>query len=320
MTDAVAPIRVTVVGGYLGAGKTSLVNSVLRRADERVAVLVNDFGDVAIDTALIESNDGEVMRLANGCICCSLVDGFAAALDTVSVSEPRPDRLLIEASGVSDPAAVAAWGHGPGFESDAVVVVVDAETLSQRVRDRWVGDTVVRQIDAADVVVLNKVTLAGGVATASWEWLGERRPDVPVVETDHGEVALDVLFGPGHDRSREGHGGDPPASAEHAHSTETIRWDAAPMRTEIEDLMTSMTPSVVRAKGIVHLADEGPHVLQRVGPRWTLTPLDRPPPPDVEINAIVVISSRVVPSGPGPKGTAADREISTSGEDRGPSC
>ena len=92
-----------MVGGYLGAGKTTLVNHVLRHADERMAVLVNDFGSIDVDRELIVAGDGDTITLANGCICCSLADGFAAALDVVRSARPAPHRLVVEASGGGRP-------------------------------------------------------------------------------------------------------------------------------------------------------------------------------------------------------------------------
>lgn len=271
-------IRVTVIGGYLGAGKTTLLNSVLGRADERVAVLVNDFGDVDIDGELIENDDGSLIRLANGCICCSLVDGFSAALSTIAASVPRPQRLLIEASGVSDPAMVAAYGHAPGFELDAVVVVVDADSIIARSRDRFVGDTVLGQLRAADVVVLNKVGLAGPERTAAAHvLLDERCPGVLVIEVDHAAVPLDLLTAPQIESARP----TGPSGAERMHShspderfeTWTLEIDGPVDRQAVDIVMQELSHDVLRVKGLLRFRSEpGRHVLQRVGGRWTIEP------------------------------------------------
>ena len=89
------PIIVTVIGGYLGAGKTTLVNRVLRESRERIGIIVNDFGAINIDEDLIVAADNDKITLANGCICCSLVDGFAAALDVLRSVEDPPHRLVM---------------------------------------------------------------------------------------------------------------------------------------------------------------------------------------------------------------------------------
>ena len=88
-----APLPVTVIGGYLGAGKTTLVNHLLRQAGgRRLAVLVNDFGELPLDADLIEADDGEVLSLAGGCICCSFGNDLMAALMQLPARSPRPDR------------------------------------------------------------------------------------------------------------------------------------------------------------------------------------------------------------------------------------
>lgn len=284
MTTAAQPsgsdrIAVTVVGGYLGSGKTTLVNHILREADERIVVLVNDFGDINIDVDLITARSEDTLELANGCICCSLVDGFAAALDTITALDPRPERLVIEASGVSDPAQVAAWGHGPGLAMDAIVVLVDAETIRTQIDDKYVGQTIAQQLAAADILVVNKIDLIDdGAVPDLVGWAEARCPQAWVTTAELSRVAPEVIFGRTGSRT-EGPG--PAEHPDHLHhaadvfTTSTIELDEPMTRDAVAELMDSMSSRVVRAKGFVRLADEPdrPAVLQRVGKRWTLRPM-----------------------------------------------
>jgi Ni2+-binding GTPase involved in maturation of urease and hydrogenase len=105
------PIPLVVLGGYLGAGKTTLLNHVLSNAGQRrVAVLVNDFGDINIDAALIRERTDDVINLENGCVCCSIGGRLVDALVKISARPARPELLIIEASGVSDPVKIAQIG------------------------------------------------------------------------------------------------------------------------------------------------------------------------------------------------------------------
>ena len=122
-------LPVVVLGGYLGAGKTTLITHILSAAaGRRIGVLVNDIGEVSIDASLIASATDDVVTLANGCICCSLTDGFTAALDRL-LALPL-DAVVIECSGVANPAAVAAHAKTPGFDYRGTVIVVDVATIS----------------------------------------------------------------------------------------------------------------------------------------------------------------------------------------------
>jgi len=156
-----APIPVTLIGGYLGAGKTTLVNHLLHeRGERRIAVLVNDFGELPIDDALIESRDGPLLRLAGGCVCCSFGSDLMAALLQMQALQPAPQHILIETSGVALPAAVARMlGLLQGVQLDARLVLADAETLRRQAADRYVGELVREQLLQADLLLLNKTDL-----------------------------------------------------------------------------------------------------------------------------------------------------------------
>ena len=192
-----APIPMVVVGGYLGAGKTTLLNRLLERADGlRVAVLVNDFGEINIDAALIRTRSSDVLQLENGCICCSIGGRLAEALAAVGARPDRPDLLVIECSGVSDPVRIAQVGMlDPALQLNAILVVVDAQGLDEQLRDPLVGDMVRRQISGATALVLTKTDLAGAYAT---EKVAARvagmAPGAVVLAARHGQIPLAVFL------------------------------------------------------------------------------------------------------------------------------
>lgn len=276
----VPDVPVTVIGGYLGSGKTTLVNHLLRTGGERLAVLVNDFGDVDIDADLIESDDGTTISLANGCICCSLADGLAAGLDTLAALNPPPRRIVVETSGVADPSSVAAYAHAPGLALDAVVVVVDVETVRQRADDRYVGDTIAAQLRAGDILVLNKTDLIGPAdLEALRAWLALQRPGAVTVATEQARVDPALLFGVAPPSGRAAPAGAGNTAAGQPAGTVYQSWSwrhPDPIsRSAIDRVMAELPDTVVRAKGVLRLVEEPARVLvlQRVGRRWSLRPL-----------------------------------------------
>jgi G3E family GTPase len=273
-------VPVTILGGYLGAGKTTLINALLA-ADHgrRLAVLVNDFGAVNIDVELIERHDGETISLTNGCICCSIADSLGESLDQVLALEPRPDQIIIEASGVADPATIAGYGEGwPGCRLDAVVVLVDAEAIRRQARDQFVGELVTRQLTRGDLVLLTKTDLLpeDEVQTVV-DWVGAATSSPVVVP---GEVMVDptVVL------DIEATGSFPataPVAAHELFESAVLEPPCPVLRSRIEEALDTWPSEIVRVKGVVSIVDvDGvveSRVVHRVGLRWSIdaAPVDR---------------------------------------------
>src|SRR5262249_42558058 len=153
----------------------------------RLALLVNDFGSINIDAALIEAQRDDVLTLTNGCICCSLSGGFVAALTALRKRAAAFDHVIVEASGVSDPGKSAEYGHTPGFCLDGVIVVADAEMVRKKANDKYVGTTIRHQLQGADVIVLNKADLVSDETLGAVRvWLGELGSDCRIVVATQG--------------------------------------------------------------------------------------------------------------------------------------
>ena len=191
-------IPVTVIGGYLGAGKTTLVNNLLRQADGlRIAILVNDFGELPIDADLIESQDDTIINIAGGCVCCSFGSDLISSLFELRDMAPRPEHLLIEASGVALPAAIAeSVSLVQEFTLDSIAVLADAETVMDRSVDTYAADTINRQLSSADLIVLNKCDLpTQEVLSATEVWLAEDFPNAVCLQVERAQVPLTLFTG-----------------------------------------------------------------------------------------------------------------------------
>ena len=275
--DARPPVPFTVIGGFLGAGKTTILNRLLTEATgERIAVLVNDFGAVNVDAALIASHDGETIALTNGCICCALADDLTLQLPTLLARRPPVDRVVVEASGIADPGAVAQHGTQPGFRLDGVIVAVDVTTIAERAGDARLGHQVRHQLRRADLFVLTHTDLADdATATAARALLDGEAPAVPVVVAHDGAVPTEVLLGRFDPRSGGRWPGGRPAAAPgsvHGFETAVLRVPAPVHRATLDAALDALGPGVLRVKGIVGLADD-PHtatVVHVVGARRRL--------------------------------------------------
>jgi G3E family GTPase len=277
------PIAITVIGGYLGAGKTTLLNRLLEQSsDRRIGVIVNDFGELGIDasliTAAIDDADGDavpIVNLANGCVCCTLGDDLRATIETLGSIEPRIDHIVIEASGVADPATAAAWGTVPGFEPGGVVVLAAADSVVQSSRDRYVGSEVLRQLAGADLLVLTKGDLVDDARQS--EVLGWLKSvgTAPIVTASHGALPIDVILGatPRRTGRRFVDPVDPVDPVRY------VRW-AADIGTvadcRLHEFLDRLPDGVLRAKGEVAVTsasgEVGGRLVQVVGHTVTVTP------------------------------------------------
>ena len=220
-------IPATVITGFLGAGKTSLIRHALGEAgSRRIALIINEFGDLGIDREVLEGcgdtacDEADIVELANGCICCTVADDFVPAIEALLAREPAPEHILIETSGLALPKPLVAAFNWPEIRTrltvDGVVAVVDGPALAegrfaedeealqaQREADETLdhesplAEVFEDQIGCADMVILNKADLlaANGAAEGTARMEPHLRPGARVVKAAHGRVPPDLLLG-----------------------------------------------------------------------------------------------------------------------------
>jgi G3E family GTPase len=235
-------------------------------------VIVNDFGSLAIDAALLaDVGDGGLISLPNGCVCCTVGAGLHEALETVATSESPPDHVVIEVSGVADPTVAAAWGTVPPFEPAGVIVLADATSIIERSRDRYVGDEVRRQVAGADLVVVTKSDACDEARLVQVEqWLVAASGGAPTIVVVDGRLPVDVVLGV---RST-GSASTPTAVAPHDDRYVSWSWSSAEpvTRAAVDAFVAALPNEVLRVKGRVLLDDGSWVLLQVVGRRSDITP------------------------------------------------
>jgi hypothetical protein len=235
-------LPVTVLSGYLGAGKTPLINRLLAEDHGlNLLVIVNDFGAVNIDDALIQAAEGETVALTNGCVCCSMGDDLDMALRRVLIRPDRPDHVLIEASGISDPASIAdAVRANPELSYGGTGSLLDAVNAPYLLADGQLKPLILQQLKAADLVLLTKCETADPALSAT---LAEARIRTPKVldGTPLAQLLFDVVPLPGRS-GPEAH----PAITTWQHSTA----DPVDRRT-LGDKLADRPAGLYRMKGFV---------------------------------------------------------------------
>ncbi|RDJ21785.1 GTP-binding protein [Bosea caraganae] len=264
-------IPVTVLTGYLGAGKTTLLNRILTEEHgKKFAVIVNEFGEAGIDGDLVVGADEEVFEMNNGCICCTVRGDLIRILDGLMKRKGKFDAIIVETTGLADPAPVAQTFFvdqdvGDATKLDAVVTVTDAKWLKDRLKD---APEAKNQIAFADVIILNKVDLVSAEELAEVEASirainpyaklhKTTRCELPITELlDRNAFDLDRILDIEPDFLEAGH--------HHHHSEEvrsmsfTIPGDVDPEKFMpwINDISQAQGPNILRSKGILAFKDE----------------------------------------------------------------
>jgi G3E family GTPase len=255
-----------LITGPLGSGKTTLLRHLIATVPHKLAILMNEFGDIAIDSKVVEGKNVRMAELGGGCVCCSLLGEFEAAVEEV-IDTVHPDLMLVETTGVAEPDALIfnVQESLPRVRLDSVVSVIDADIMA---RYPHIGHTTRVQVEAADLILLNKTDLVSaeelaGVAAS----LVRLNASAPIIRTQHCRVDADLIYGTTHERQLR-----PPT---HVHQPEfascTYTTRTLLKRLCFEQFADELDPSIVRAKGFVCFP-EGSFLFNFVGGRWELEP------------------------------------------------
>jgi G3E family GTPase len=255
---------ITLVTGPLGSGKTTLLQHILATNPAKIAIVMNEFGEIAIDAKVIEGKNVRIAELGGGCVCCSLLGEFEAAVNEI-IQRVEPEMIIVETTGLAEPEAIVfnIQEALPQCRLDGVVSIIDADAL---VRFPELGHTTRLQIESADILLLNKLDLIQSDQIGPLEVkLRDINPTAAIVRTKHCRVDPELLFGIGREKKA--------APPQHQHQPElesfTFTSNQFFSRDCFERFADDLPSSVYRAKGFVRFTD-GTQLFNFVAGRWDL--------------------------------------------------
>lgn len=262
------PLPMTVVTGYLGSGKTTLINKLLANANgRRITVLVNDFGEIALDAELIQNNDGDVISLANGCMCCQIGGDLYTTIDRILALRNRIDYLVVETSGVADPAKISQIAAAePELTDNGILTLIDCANFMPVHGQVHLRDTLQRQIQKADLILLTKIPAQDHRDYSKiWETVSATAPDCPVI-VDVEEAMVKIVSPRGFKTACKTGSVTNPLEI-HSVPFESWNWRGeSPLnRNRLVDLLLREELRIYRCKGVVKFDDGSSAVVNKVG-------------------------------------------------------
>lgn len=275
-------VPVIVITGFLGSGKTTLVNYILSHSNGRkVAVFVNEFGEISIDGQLLINVEDDMVQLNNGCICCTLNNRLADTIVGVLQRNPHIDYVLIETTGIADPLPIIMTWAGTELRNltrlDAVFTLVDADTFSPDLLAN--SEAALNQIAWGDLILLNKIDLVSPEkCDRIQKKIRQIKPDASIITTEYGRVPLATIWGVEYSHPDFRNLLDNGHHSQHLANDGFVAVSFSSDRPlSVEKFQTflseSLPTSVFRAKGFIwYQGNNSSHLFQLSGKRYQLTP------------------------------------------------